>query len=320
MNYKSIILIALALCLCVAMPVSAVWQNGNWIEDTKAPDVNYNSVTGVSSKYVPTDNTVPTDYMGTLYVQTLTYHALIGAEITIQRVEPTFGFTNGALIQSDVAAKLSNASTSQILSKSLNPRGTYEERLVPGIFLVTLLDGNGGQPEYALGEVFEFYKTDVGFLGHGISGGSGNAERATVYNILEATYGATECHDEIDVPAHEEYRYWMWGHGHWSEWSDHEPHHGYYEHRHVDATYKTVCTGTTIPVTSNVQEAVGKGYISFLFDNSLSPGGIYDLASTTLLSAIPDPAPGIEKNVYIHYTRDGSDLTINTMEYLPITL
>ena len=59
MNYKTIVMIALALCLCFAVaPAAAVWQNGNWIADDEAPDAVYDSVTGVSSKYVPIDTPV----------------------------------------------------------------------------------------------------------------------------------------------------------------------------------------------------------------------------------------------------------------------
>jgi hypothetical protein len=147
----------------------------------------------------------------------------------------------------------------------------------------------------------------------------------------------TQCDQVIDVPAHTEYRYWIeatghWeGHGwnkhwvvdshaHWSEWSNTKPHNCYYEHRHIADTYKTVCSGETIDVTQNVQSVVNQGVTRFFFfDNAQNPGGIFS-ETNALLSQIDDPAPGLVKNVYIHYTRDGEDQTINTQEYLKINL
>jgi hypothetical protein len=55
MNYKSLILIALALCLCVvAAPVAAMWNNGNWVSDDKnagCDSVVYDHQTGTTSCY-----------------------------------------------------------------------------------------------------------------------------------------------------------------------------------------------------------------------------------------------------------------------------
>jgi len=169
MNYKNLILIALALCMCVAAPVAAVWQNGNWIADDEAPDVQFDSVTGVSSKYVPTDNSIPTDGCGALYIQTLTHHALIGSEFTLQRINPkNLTFVNGARIQKEQAEALETVAPANTFT--LDHVGGFDDRYAKGaVFLVTLLDGNGGQSEYALAEMFEFQRTDVVFLGHGVS-------------------------------------------------------------------------------------------------------------------------------------------------------
>jgi len=171
MNYKTLILIALALCMCVAAPVAAVWQNGNWIADDEAPDAQFDSVTGVSSKYVPIDNSIPTDGCGALYIQTLTHHAIIGAEFTIQRINPeNLTFVNGARIQKEQTEALETVAPANTFT--LNHVGAFDDRYAKGsVFLITLLDGNGGQSEYALAEMFEFQRTDVVFLGHGVSMG-----------------------------------------------------------------------------------------------------------------------------------------------------
>lgn len=55
MNYKTITVIALALCLCVfaVAPVAAEWDNGNWQADnfTEGYNTHFDAKTGVTSKY-----------------------------------------------------------------------------------------------------------------------------------------------------------------------------------------------------------------------------------------------------------------------------
>ena len=192
MNYKTIVMIALALCLCFAVaPAAAVWQNGNWFSEEDAPDVVYDSVTDVSSKYVPIDNSIPTDWCGALHIQTLTHHALIGAEFTIQRINPiNVTFVNGARIQKEQAEALETIAPANTFT--LDHNGAFDDRYVRGaVFLVTLLDGNGGQPEYAIAEIFEFHRTDVVFVGHGVSGSvsAKDVTRNPVFTIIVAKYG-----------------------------------------------------------------------------------------------------------------------------------
>jgi len=191
MNYKTLILIALALCMCVAAPVAAVWQNGNWIVDDESPYAQFDSVTGVASKYVPTDNSIPTDGCGALYIQTLTHHALIGSEFTLQRINPeNLTFVNGARIQKEQAESLETVAPANTFT--LNHVGAFDDRYAKGsVFLITLLDGNGGQPEYALAEMFEFHRTDVVFMGHGVSGSvsAKDVTRNPVFTIIAARYG-----------------------------------------------------------------------------------------------------------------------------------
>jgi hypothetical protein len=54
MNYKSIVIIALALCLVACVPVSAMWNNGNWVSadhNTKCDSTSFDPQTGVTSCY-----------------------------------------------------------------------------------------------------------------------------------------------------------------------------------------------------------------------------------------------------------------------------
>jgi len=166
MNYKLITLIALALCLCV-MPAMAY-----------------------ESKYVPTDNSIKTDGCGELNVQTSNYHSLIGSTITIDLLKNTenLTFVNGARIDKMVADAL--VKDGAPATKELDHTGRFNDRMAPGIFLITLLDGNGGQPEYAIAQVVLSQKTHVDFIGHGVSmGGAPKPEYTCKLVIDSAKYG-----------------------------------------------------------------------------------------------------------------------------------
>jgi len=185
MNYKNLILIALALCMCVAAPVAAVWQNGNWFSEEDAPDAVYDSVTGVSSKYVPTDNSIPTDGCGALYIQTLARSLAGGSVFTIQRINDAenVSFVNGARIQKELAESLD---VGEPYIFTLDHAGTFDDRYAAGaVYLITLPNGNGCQAEYAIAEMFEFYRTDVVFQGH--AGMVGDMS----LHIISARYYAT---------------------------------------------------------------------------------------------------------------------------------
>ena len=102
----------------------------------------------------------------------------------------------------------------------------------------------------------------------------------------------------------------------------HIVHHGavtHIEYRYITNNAYCDTYGQNLDVTQNIQHVVDLGYTSFFFDNARNPGGIFSQGNV-LLSQINDPAYGIVKNVYIHYTKDGVDKTINTMEYQSITL
>jgi len=127
MNYKNLILIALALCMCIAAPVAAVWQNGNWIADDEVPDVVYDSVTGVSSKYVDTNPSIELENDANSYV----------------------GFVRGNLKSGQAA----EGGTRFLVSNDLNPNdshvfnfksdGLFDDEWVAGNYTVTLPQGTG---------------------------------------------------------------------------------------------------------------------------------------------------------------------------------
>lgn len=342
-----LILIALALCLCVAVaPVSAYWMNGNWIVEGGYIDYSQNTVvhdpaTGVDSKYVATsafDVIQPIDKMtGTLQGSIRCGYNTLTPVVGIRNDANPDG-VNGTFTYFPI---LPNGKFGDV-------NGNEGIQLVPGSYTLYLKDGNGGQPEISHATIVAntISNPEIDLLGHAVSG---DATHKVVYTILKASYGGEKCeqvvdvpaHDEqvVDVPAHNEYRYVIGGHGEgpwyhrywvdeWSEWSNNHPSCSHqtrqvpatYKTIQVQTTYKTICSSGTADVTSNVQEAVNKGYTNFLFRNDVHPGGIFDIASTTLLSEIDDPAEGIVKSVYIDYTVDGANKIIDTMEYQQIQL
>lgn len=163
MNYKNVILIALALCMCFVLPVAAV-------------SAYY------ESKYVPTNNEIPSDGCGQLIITTLTKHALIGAEFTLNRVDPgSFTFTNGQLIdkiQYDALVK-----QGEPYEFALDHNGYWEDRIAPGTFAILKPDDNGGQPAYAIVTVTKGYTSTVVFKGHGVSSAIGIKRMSVVTNI-----------------------------------------------------------------------------------------------------------------------------------------
>jgi hypothetical protein len=97
------------------------------------------------------------------------HHNLISKDFTIQPVSnpQNIQFTNGYLVNkeyTDLFEKIGNATTSE-----LYPDGTWDTRTSPGIYVITLLDGNGGQPEYVVVQITANYRSDVIFIGHAVT-------------------------------------------------------------------------------------------------------------------------------------------------------
>ena len=171
MNYKVLgILVVLLVVGLTVQPVASMWNNGNWLPDdsnAKCDNVVFNSESGVTSCI---KNTVPesSPVSGHLYIMTLTHHSLIGSAFTIQRVDPSgVQFTNGALVQKEILDKM------KILAEprefALDRTGGWDDDLAEGTFFITLKDGNGGQPEYALVTITKGYPFYVVFKGHAVS-------------------------------------------------------------------------------------------------------------------------------------------------------
>ena len=271
------------------------------------------------NKYVAIPATTMGD--GTLYVTLGCHHNLITKDFTIQRVASTnLFFVNGARVQKDFVDLLTPLGENQTIE--FGHDGKFDGTFAEGIYVVSIADGDGGQPEYAVVKITKGFRFDVNFIGHGVSMGDGTAV-ADSYEILKATYGKTTCSKVVDVLEHKEYRYKKYFWSSWSAWSVNKPtgHNACEESKVVPTTYKTVCVGETVDVTQNVRSVViDQGIKSFVFDNSKTPGGIFDKTNTNLLSMINDPAVGIVKNVYIKYTKNGVQKEINLAEYEVINL
>jgi hypothetical protein len=138
------------------------------------------------------------DGMGTLVVQLACRSPQIGGEFTIAPVIVSAPFTDAARVDNgfvDAYVKVvGEATTEQYL-----PDGTFDTRVEPGTYLLKQIDGNGGQPEFALVTIGAGEKETVVFLGHGISGITANFH--PVFVITLATYGAqTVVIDQAAVP------------------------------------------------------------------------------------------------------------------------
>lgn len=115
---------------------------------------------------VPTDKG---DGLGALYIQLMCHHNLISKDFTVQVVKNPKGiqFTNGKVVPKEFADLFEKVGNATLLE--LDHTGGWDKRVLPNIYVVTLLDGNGGQPETAVVQVFENYRSDVIFIGHAVS-------------------------------------------------------------------------------------------------------------------------------------------------------
>ena len=151
--------------------------------------------------------------VGTLEIGVLCHHNLFSKEMIIERVTDvnTVPFTNGARVDAhnyDLYEKVPGTA----MEIELNMGGRYDDLLVPGIYGIKLIDGNGGQPEYAIAQVFDGGKTTVMFIGHAVSN-RGERQEFCIPDLTidSATYGSTQCVPIIDVAEHTDYRYWISG-------------------------------------------------------------------------------------------------------------
>lgn len=149
MNFKNLIAIAAILTMiAVALPVAAI-------------DKYY------ESKYVPIAPD-PGDGCGGLYVILLAHEATFSSSFVIQRIDPAnIPFGSGQPATKELLAlftKEGNATVEQIPAS-----GVWDDRLAPGVYTLTLSDGNGGQPEYRIVRIDTAGIEHVSFIGHAVS-------------------------------------------------------------------------------------------------------------------------------------------------------
>jgi hypothetical protein len=202
-NNVKIIMAALILAMVLVIPVSAIWQGTDWVtEEQNAKDESQyrivtDPVTGVTS-FIGTLPEVPAlgDGCGQLHVIVLSGRNAFSKEMTIQRVdsENTRRFVNGNRIPGDQFDQFGKVG--DVFTLDLDPTGRFEEWYAPGVYALKLLDGNGGQPEYAIAEVVYGYTTNVVFIGHVITPPDTPSVRADPIDAsIDAFFG---CND-IDV-------------------------------------------------------------------------------------------------------------------------
>jgi len=150
---------------------------------------------------------------GTLSVTDLCQHNLLSKEMYIQRVvDGSFmpPFTNGARVDKLFYDKFEKVPGS--LDVELGHDGKFVQDLAAGIYGIRLADGDKGQSEYAIVQIFDGQISRVVFVGHAVSN-RGKPQELCIpkLTIDNATYGSTDCAQVIDVPEHTEYRYWISG-------------------------------------------------------------------------------------------------------------
>lgn len=338
MNYNSLTIIALALCLCiVAAPVAAegMWNGDNWVDshhNDKCTKVVFNPQTGNTNCYNENVGSLadikadPNTYSG---------RADVIIKVHSNALNPVMYLANNLTPNITETISVNNDGLNTI------------PNLAPGEFILTL-------DRYDLpDEVVHFTiaagqqePTRVVFDGQGYSA---TAVQTCQREVFEASYCGVTIPAVTHVVHHDAYytvveAQKIWGYfgcyynGN-ADKSMHNPYdfvvdgqkydfqyHGRYIYTFHSAYDETVIDtpavlGGCADVTQNVKDALSQGYTMFLFDNSAPHHGIYDITTTTLLSSVDDPAEGIVKDVSISYrTCSGIEQIISGKEYQAIGL
>lgn len=282
MNTKQLGFFALALCMCmIVAPVMAAGE----------------------SKYVDR-NQFDEQSLGEKYAGTITGNLRCG----YSTLTPNIGIRN--VLNVDGSPNVDGEFTYY----PINPDGKYEiYPIAQGRYQLHVANGNGGQSEDTFVNVVpgKFSQPEREILGHAIS--NSNYEESCVnLEIISAQYGKITTTTEIDVAAHDEYRYWIEAVGHWtgpwynrrwvidvqahwSEWSNTHPHNCEHQTRQVAATYKTVVSGQYIDVTSivnNLKTCRGLNIIA-------------DYKNLHYNALFTDPVPGTFKDLHVSFKING---------------
>ena len=125
----SVGIVATLILAALFVPVSAVWQNGNWVQDgqtTTGQTVVYSSVTDVTSKY----------------------NSNVGSKYDISHQQT--GFLSGIIkcangfYSTSMNITNDNAPNATPLVVEINADGPYEAELVAGHYQIVIPDGVGG--------------------------------------------------------------------------------------------------------------------------------------------------------------------------------
>jgi hypothetical protein len=146
------VLVLLIVCLAVIPGVMA--QAGSFYDNKYEPVVI---------------DTGQSKITGTLSIGVSCHHNIFSSEIIIQRVVQVGKeqLTPGVPLTPENLKNLMPVGDNTSLY--LQPDGTYSERFVPCDILVTLLDGNAGQPEYQLASIHPGETSYISFIGHAVT-------------------------------------------------------------------------------------------------------------------------------------------------------
>jgi len=175
MNYKSLMIIALALCLCLVLPVAAIWNNGNWIDEHANDGYNviHDPVSGVDSKYKATP----------MFTEPQQNALLVGTIKVIVRsgyntLTPEVGVRNDAN---------PDGANGTFKFYPISPDGITEIEVIPGQFTLYIPNSNGGQDEFAHVTVAGGKITYVAMLGHAVSGSPAKVVSASTCPLILET-------------------------------------------------------------------------------------------------------------------------------------
>jgi len=280
------IAIALVVITMLAVPVSALWNNGNWVAEDHNQNcdaVKFDPKTGVMSCY--RDNNP---------IKQINASNEGSGGVAVGSVRAGYSTLSQTIAVRNILQDKNVSSMNIDVLPDATFRIPVEGVLAPGEYEATL--DNFDLPDETVRFTIAANQqgpTRIVFLGQAVSGTEtmeSSPEPVCKVKIISVLYGCGGYCGKCDEPGTQ------------------------VESR---SFHKNRC----IWATDNVREAVSAGYTTFLFNNAENPGGIFDVTTTNLLSQIVDPSPGDVKNVRIIYNGcDGKKHSVVTDEYQTIDL